>query len=53
MGEYALLYILFAPFSGALALIFVSNRQPLLVRSIAAGAACRLAARVALSLLCL
>ena len=39
MGEYALLYILFAPFAGALALIFVSNRQPLLVRSVAAGAA--------------
>src|SRR5690348_17180822 len=39
MGEYALLYILFAPFAGALALIFVSNRQPLLVRSIATSAA--------------
>ena len=39
MGEYALLYILFAPFAGALALIFVSNRQPLLVRGIAASAA--------------
>lgn len=39
MGEYALLYILFAPFAGALALIFISNRQPLLVRSVAAGAA--------------
>ncbi len=39
MGEYALLYILFAPFAGALALIFVSNRQPMLVRSIAAGSA--------------
>ena len=39
MGEYALLYILFAPFAGALALIFVSNRQPMLVRGIAAGAA--------------
>ena len=39
MGEYALLYILFAPFAGAFALIFVSNRQPLLVRGIAAGAA--------------
>ncbi|MDR4465642.1 MAG: NADH-quinone oxidoreductase subunit M [Nitrospira sp.] len=39
MGEYALFYILFAPFLGALGLIFVSNRQPLLVRSIAAGSA--------------
>jgi NADH-quinone oxidoreductase subunit M len=39
MGEYALLYILFAPFAGALALIFVSNRQALLVRGIAAAAA--------------
>lgn len=39
MGEYVLLYILFAPFVGALALIMVSNRQPMLVRSIAAGSA--------------
>ncbi len=39
MGEYALLYILFAPFAGALALIFVSNRQPTLVRGIAASVA--------------
>jgi NADH-quinone oxidoreductase subunit M len=39
MGEYALLYILFAPFFGALALILVSNRQPFLVRGIAAGSA--------------
>ena len=39
MGEYALLYILFAPFAGALALILVSNRQPMLVRGIAATAA--------------
>ncbi len=39
MGEYALLYILFAPFVGALGLIFVSNRQPTLVRGIAASAA--------------
>ena len=39
MGEYTLLYILFAPFAGALALIFVSNRQPSLVRGIAAGSA--------------
>lgn len=39
MGDYALLYILFAPFVGAIALIFVSNRQAMLVRGIAAGAA--------------
>ena len=39
MSEYVLLYILFAPFAGAAALIFVSNRQPMLVRSIAAGSA--------------
>ncbi|MDH4186776.1 MAG: hypothetical protein OEV08_07255, partial [Nitrospira sp.] len=39
MGEYALLYILFAPFVGAIALIFVSNRQAMLVRGIAAGSA--------------
>jgi NADH-quinone oxidoreductase subunit M len=39
MGEYVLLYILFAPFAGALALIMVSNRQPMLVRGIATGAA--------------
>ena len=39
MGEYALLYILLAPCAGALALIFVSNRQPSLVRGIAASAA--------------
>ncbi|MDH5668665.1 MAG: NADH-quinone oxidoreductase subunit M [Nitrospira sp.] len=39
MGEHALLYILFAPFVGALALILVSNRQPMLVRGIAAGSA--------------
>jgi NADH-quinone oxidoreductase subunit M len=39
MGEYALLYILFAPFAGALGLICVSNRQPMLVRGIAASAA--------------
>ena len=38
MGEHALLYILFAPFAGALALIMVSNRQPMLVRGIAASA---------------
>jgi NADH-quinone oxidoreductase subunit M len=39
MAEYTLLIILFAPFVGALALIFVSNRQLSLVRGIAAGAA--------------
>ena len=39
MGDYALLYILFAPFLGAIALIFVSNRQALQVRLIAAGSA--------------
>ena len=40
MAAYTLVYILFAPFLGAIALIFVSNRQPLLVRGIAAGSAC-------------
>jgi NADH-quinone oxidoreductase subunit M len=39
MAEYTLLIILFAPFAGALALIFVSNRQLSLVRGIAAGSA--------------
>lgn len=39
MAEYTLLIILFAPFVGAFALIFVSNRQLSLVRGIAAGAA--------------
>ena len=39
MGDYTLLYILFAPFVGAIALIFVSNRQAMLVRGIAAGSA--------------
>ena len=39
MGEYTLLCILFAPFAGAIALIFVSNRQTMLVRGIAAGSA--------------
>ena len=39
MSDYTLLYILFAPFIGAITLIFVSNRQALLVRSIAAGSA--------------
>jgi NADH-quinone oxidoreductase subunit M len=39
MAEYTLLIILFAPFLGALTLIFVSNRQVSLVRGIAAGSA--------------
>ncbi|MBX3237628.1 MAG: NADH-quinone oxidoreductase subunit M [Nitrospiraceae bacterium] len=39
MADYVLLIILFAPFVGALALIFVSNRQATLVRGIAAGSA--------------
>jgi NADH-quinone oxidoreductase subunit M len=39
MAEYTLLIILFAPFAGALALIFVSNRQVSLVRGVAAGSA--------------
>ena len=41
MAEYTLLIILFAPFVGALALIFVSNRQLSLVRGIAADAQAR------------
>jgi NADH-quinone oxidoreductase subunit M len=39
MAQYTLFIILFAPFVGALALIFVSNRQLSLVRGIAAGSA--------------
>ncbi|MBI5410566.1 MAG: NADH-quinone oxidoreductase subunit M [Nitrospirae bacterium] len=39
MGEYALLYILFAPFLGAIALLFVPNRLALQVRLIAAASA--------------
>ncbi len=39
MAEYTLIYILFAPFVGAIALIFVPNRQALLVRGVAAGSA--------------
>src|SRR6188508_1267087 len=39
MSDYILLYILFAPFAGAIALIFASNRQPMLVRGIAAVSA--------------
>ncbi|MBM4124259.1 MAG: NADH-quinone oxidoreductase subunit M [Nitrospira sp.] len=39
MGQYALLFILFAPFLGAIALLFVPNRQVLQVRLIAAASA--------------
>ena len=39
MSDYILLYILFAPFAGAIALIFTSNRQAMLVRGIAAVSA--------------
>lgn len=39
MADYTLLIILFAPFAGALALIFVPNRQVSVVRSVAAGSA--------------
>src|SRR5574341_1144201 len=39
MSEYILLYILFAPFVGVTALIFISNRQLMLVRGIAAASA--------------
>ena len=39
MAEHTLLIILFAPFVGAIALVFVSNRQAMLVRGIAAGSA--------------
>ncbi len=39
MADYTLLIILFAPFLGAIALVFVSNRQAMLVRGIAAGSA--------------
>src|SRR5574341_2502045 len=39
MGQTALLWILFAPFVGAIALIFVPNRRALQVRLVAAGAA--------------
>lgn len=39
MADYTLLIILFAPFFGAIALIFVPNRQALQVRLVAAGAA--------------
>jgi NADH-quinone oxidoreductase subunit M len=39
MGDTALLWVLFAPFVGAIALIFVPNRQALQVRLVAAGSA--------------
>jgi NADH-quinone oxidoreductase subunit M len=39
MADYILLIILFAPFVGSIALVFVSNRQAMLVRGIAAGSA--------------
>lgn len=39
MGEWALLITLFAPFLGAIALLWIPNREPLQVRSVAAGSA--------------
>src|ERR687892_374197 len=39
MADYTLLYILFAPFAGAIILLFVPNRRPMEVRLVAAGAA--------------
>ncbi len=39
MGELALLATLFAPFLGAIVLLFVPNREPLLVRTVAAVSA--------------
>ena len=39
MTDHLLLIILFAPFAGAIALIFVPNRQALMVRTVAATAA--------------
>ncbi|MDA0737684.1 MAG: NADH-quinone oxidoreductase subunit M [Nitrospirae bacterium] len=39
MGSFALLTVLFAPFVGAIALIFVPTRQALLVRMVAAASA--------------
>jgi NADH-quinone oxidoreductase subunit M len=38
MAEYTLLWILFAPFVGAIVLLFIPNRRPLEVRMVAAGA---------------
>ena len=39
MAEYTLLIILFAPFVGSIALVFISNRQAMLVRGVAAASA--------------
>ena len=39
MDEYLLLYILFAPFVGAVTLIFIPNRRALTVRAVAVAAA--------------
>ena len=39
MGSFALLTTLFAPFFGAIALIFVPNREALTVRMVAAASA--------------
>ena len=39
MGSFSLLATLFAPFFGAVALIFVPNREALMVRMVAAAAA--------------
>ena len=39
MAEYTLLYILFAPFVGAILLLFIPNRRSLQVRFVAAGSA--------------
>ncbi|HEX3203923.1 MAG TPA: NADH-quinone oxidoreductase subunit M [Nitrospiraceae bacterium] len=39
MAEYTLLYILFAPFVGAILLLFVPNSRPLEVRLVATGSA--------------
>ena len=39
MGQLALLATLFAPFLGAVVLLFVPNREPLLVRAVAVASA--------------
>ena len=39
MGDYALLFTLFAPFVGAVVLFFIPNREAFLVRVIAAFSA--------------
>ena len=39
MGQLALLATLFAPFLGSIVLLFIPNRQPLLVRAVAAASA--------------